>query len=119
MTTFSISREHLPEIILTNNYNTDKIKTLLKSKFANLKTDHFEKVIDDFQRHFIYQLKKIWQNSKKKSDRFKKENRNWLNGVFTVQLEEVDSDLQNEPPTKKKIGRPTKSFETSKTTDIR
>lgn len=112
MATFSISREHLSEIILTSNYNIDKIKTLLKNKFANLKRNHFDKIIEDIQRHFLYQLKKKWQNSQRKSDRFKKGNRNWLNGIFTVQLEEeVDCDVQTEPPTKKKVGRPTKSFE--------
>lgn len=108
---FDFFREYLSEIILTNNYNTDKIKTLLKSKFPNLKTNHVEKVIKDIQRYFLYQLKKKWQNSQRKSDRFKKENINWLNGVFTVQLEEIDSDLQNELSTKKKVGRPEKSFE--------
>lgn len=92
----------------------DKIKTLLKSKFKNLNTNHIETIIQDIQRHFLYSLKKKWQSSQRKCNRFKKENENWLNRVFTVQLEVVSSDVQNkflEPPVKRKVGRPEKSFE--------
>lgn len=111
MAIFSISREHLSELILTNNYDMYKIKTYLKNTFADLKPNDLEKVIKEIQRCFLYQLKKKWQDSQRKTDRFKLKNRNWLNGVFIVQLKEVESEPQTESPTMKKVGRSQKPFE--------
>lgn len=69
---FSTSYEYLSKIIITSGYDIDKIRTLLKNKFANLETNNLNEVIQEIQHHLLYQVKKKWQDSQRKADRLKK-----------------------------------------------
>jgi hypothetical protein len=112
MPTFTITYEYLSEIIVGSNYDVGKMRISLRNTFPELKTNDIDKIIKEIQHHFLFQLKKKWQDSHRKIDRFKLKNKDWLKRELKVSLEEDEfSDTEVQPPIKKRAGRPLKSFE--------
>jgi hypothetical protein len=96
-----MTRKQLFIIMQQQNANkiTEKLKCLEKYllQLDNFSDEYAIKIKHDFS-HFKSEMKRRWTNGLRKEEKFMMENKNWLEGTFTI------------PREMNRSGRPSKSF---------
>lgn len=113
MSEFSCTRRDLSLVLIESDSNyVVSITHYIRSNFTESSDENIAKIIANIQKSFINQFRQRFSKAGRKKDLFLSKNSNWLDGIFTVKLEEPT--CQPEPSTsEEKRGRPSKTYEDS------
>lgn len=113
MSEFSCTRRDLCLLLIESNTNyVVSITNYIRTGFTESSDANIAKIIASIQKSFLTQFRQRYTKSGRNKEQFLRQNSNWLDGIFTVNLEEPTCEPEPSTSTEKR-GRPSKTYEDS------
>ena len=115
MSEFSCTRRDLCLVLIDRDVNyVASITCYIQDNFRefNYTDANVTKNIANIQRNIMTQFRQRFVKSGRKKERFLRQNSDWLDGIFTVNLEDPSCEFEPSTSTDKR-GRPSKTYEDS------